>query len=259
MLFEGGANVVELLVNLRHIFLQLGDLFGRADAGDHILALGVNEIFAVKDLLARGRIAREGHARAAIVAHVAEHHRADVGSRPPIVRNAILPAIDDRPLVHPRAEHGPDGAPHLLVHVVREVFAGSVFDCFLEALNQLFQVVRGQVGVELRLLGVLELVHDLLERIDLSLGLRFQSQHHVAVHLDEAAVAIPTEALVAGFVNETLEGGFIQAKVEDRVHHARHADARAGPARNQERIFRIAELGAHRLFGLAQSLVDLRF
>ena len=38
---------------------------------------------------------------------------------------AVLPAIDDGPVVHPRAEHGADGAPHLLHRIVGEVLAGA--------------------------------------------------------------------------------------------------------------------------------------
>ncbi len=50
----------------------------RADAGDDVLALRVDEELAVELLLAGGRIARERDAGAGVVAEVAEHHRDDV-------------------------------------------------------------------------------------------------------------------------------------------------------------------------------------
>ncbi len=106
-------------------------------------------------------------------------------------------------------------------------------------------------------LGVLQLVHDVLERIDLGLRLRLEAEHDVAVHLHEAAVAIPGEAFVAGLLDEAAQGRFVEADVEHGVHHAGHADAGAGAARNQQRILGVAELGAHDLFGLFHRFVDL--
>ncbi len=101
VLFELVADIVELLVNGRHILLKLGDLLRRPDAGDHVLTLCVDQVFTVKCLFAGRRVAREGDARATVVAHVAEHHRADIGGGAPILRKAVLPAIDDGPVVHP--------------------------------------------------------------------------------------------------------------------------------------------------------------
>src|SRR5205807_5266455 len=69
------ADVVKLFVDLGHLLLEFGDLLGRADAGDDVFALGVNQVLAVEDLFARGRVAREGDAGARVVAHVAEDHR----------------------------------------------------------------------------------------------------------------------------------------------------------------------------------------
>jgi hypothetical protein len=58
----------------------------RADAGDDILALRVDQEFAVKALLAGGGIARERHARGRRIAHVAEHHRLHVDGGAPVRR-----------------------------------------------------------------------------------------------------------------------------------------------------------------------------
>ena len=62
---------------------------------------------------------------------------------------AVLPAVDDGPVVVPRAEHGADGAPHLLVGVVGEVLAGAFLDRLLEALDQFLEIVGVEFGVEL--------------------------------------------------------------------------------------------------------------
>src|SRR5262245_44282604 len=94
VLFERIANFIELLINVRHLALKFGDFLRCTDAGDHILALGVNEVLAVKGLLSGRRIARESNPRATVIPHVAEYHGADVGGRPPVVRKTVLPSVD---------------------------------------------------------------------------------------------------------------------------------------------------------------------
>ena len=65
----------ELLVDLGHTsFSQLGDGLGGAHAGDHVLALGVDQELAEELLLAGGGVAGEGNAGAGVIAHVAEDH-----------------------------------------------------------------------------------------------------------------------------------------------------------------------------------------
>ena len=100
----------------------------RADAGDHVLALRVDEILAV-ELVGAGRgIAGEGDAGGAVVAHVAEDHRLDVDRGAPIGRDVVQAAIGDGALVHPRAEDGADRAPELLLRVLREGLAELALD-----------------------------------------------------------------------------------------------------------------------------------
>ena len=142
MLFQRGADVLQLLVGLGHLLLQRRDGVGRAHAGDDILALRVDQVLAVEHLLARGGIARERDAGAAFVAGVAEDHRLHVDGGAPLVRDVVLLAIDDGALVVPRAEHGADRAAQLLVRVARELAAGAVADQLLEADDQFLAARR---------------------------------------------------------------------------------------------------------------------
>jgi hypothetical protein len=64
VLLELLADVEQLLVGLGQDLAQLFDLLRRADAGDDVLALRVNQKFAVEDLLAGGWVAREADTRA---------------------------------------------------------------------------------------------------------------------------------------------------------------------------------------------------
>ena len=108
------------LVGARLLARGLGDLLRRADAGDHVLALRVDQELAVELLLAGRWIAREGDAGRRRLAHVAEHHGLHVDRGAPALRDVVQAPIGDGALVHPGAEHGADCAPELLVRVLRE-------------------------------------------------------------------------------------------------------------------------------------------
>ncbi len=68
--------------------LRLRDRQRRADAGDDVFALRVRQVLAEEFLLAGRRIAREGDAGRAVIAHVPEDHRLHVDGGAPIVRDA---------------------------------------------------------------------------------------------------------------------------------------------------------------------------
>ena len=73
----------------------------RAHARNHVFALRVNEVFAVENLFAAGRIPRKRHPRRASVAHVSKHHRLNIDRSSPIVGDTVLSPINDRAIVHP--------------------------------------------------------------------------------------------------------------------------------------------------------------
>src|SRR5438105_3612486 len=59
------------------------------DAGDHVLALGVDQKLAVKALVAGRRIARERNAGCGGLAHVAENHGLDVDGGAPTLGDVV--------------------------------------------------------------------------------------------------------------------------------------------------------------------------
>ena len=89
---------------------------------------------------------------------------------------------------------------------------------------------------------VLEPLHRLFEGVVLVLVPLLHAHHHVAVHLDEAAVGVVGEPRVAGGLGQPLHGVVVEAEVEDRVHHARHAVAGPGPHAHEQGVLRVAEL-----------------
>jgi hypothetical protein len=63
----------------------------------------------------------------------------------------------------------------------------------------------------------------------------------VAEHREEAAVAVPGEAIVPGPLGQPLDRLVVQAEVQDRFHHARHGDPGAGADGDEERAVGVAE------------------
>ena len=107
-----------------------------ADAGDDVLALGVDEVLAHELLLAGGGVAGEGDAGARTHARVAERHLLDVDGGAPFVGDLVHLAVDVGARVIPGAEDGLDGADQLLFGVLRE-FGALLFKVDrLEPLNE---------------------------------------------------------------------------------------------------------------------------
>ena len=158
------------------------------------------------------------------------------------MRDLVLVAVHDRAVVVPAPEDGADRALELLHRVLGEGLAGPALHEVLVALDELLQVLLG----ELRVLGdadlALEAVHHLLKRLVVVLVLLLDAHHDVAVHLDEAAIAVPREAAVRRGLLQRLDGHVVEAEVEDRVHHARHRVAGAGAHRDEQRVAAVAEL-----------------
>ena len=78
MLFQPGADLVELAVHFRVLDLQLGNRHRGADTRDNVLALSVHQVLAEHFVRAVRGVAGERDARAAVLALVAENHRLDV-------------------------------------------------------------------------------------------------------------------------------------------------------------------------------------
>ena len=242
------ADALELAVDLGHVGLHLGDLGRGPDAGHDVLALGVGEVLAVERLLAGVRVAGERDAGAGVVTHVAEDHGHDVDRRAQVVGDVLVVPVVHRALAEPRREDRLDGEVELLVRVAREVASGVGPDDRLELVDELAQVVRGQLRVLLDAPGVLLRLERLVE------PLRLHLHDDPPEHLDEAPVGIPAEPLVAGQRDHPVERLLVQAEVEDRVHHPGHGELGARSDRHEERVRGVAEA----LAGQALDLADRR-
>ena len=139
---------------------HLGDLLRRAHAGDDVFALGVDEVFAVEDVLAGGGVAGEGDAGAGGFAGVAEDHGLDVDGGAPFGGDAVLAAVDLGAVVLPGVEDGVDRALELLHRILGEVLAGALLDELLELGDDPAEVGLLEAGVVVDLGLGLGLVED---------------------------------------------------------------------------------------------------
>ncbi len=242
---------LELRVRLGHLLGEVADLLRRPDPGHHVLALGVDEVLAVELLLAGVRVARERDAGPGVVTHVAEDHRDHVDGGPEVVGDLLAVAVVVGALAEPRSEDGLDGQVQLLVGVGGEVAARRVADDRLELGHELAKVGGRQVRVRRCAPRVLLGLDRVLEPLAVDI------EDDAAEHLDEAPVGVPGEALVARQRHEAGERLLVEAKVEDRVHHARHRELRAGANGDQERVLRVPEALAGLLLHVAHRGEDV--
>ncbi len=98
-----------------------------------------------------------------------------------------------------------------------------------------------EIGVELDALVLFLVVEDFLEMAVVHL------EHDAGIHLDEAAIGVVGEALIAGELGEAFDGCRVETEIEHGVHHARHRGARAGADGDEQRTLGIAEAGAGEL------------
>ncbi len=276
VVLQGFADIVQLLVNLRHggfqgrqvlVFLALGGLVqrvGSTDTGNHIFALGVDEPFTVELVVAVGRVAGERHTGSGGFTHVAEHHGLHVYSRAPIVRNMFNLTITDGALAVPALEHAADGAPELSLGIVREFYAQHFLDADFESLGKVFELLGGELGVALVAVGLLDLLHHAVQLLADALAVgRFNAfrlfHHNIGVHHNETAVCVIYKTRIAGLLDESGNGLGAKADIEDGIHHARHGRTGAGAATDKERVVFITEFLAHDLFRSFQCCSHIRF
>ncbi len=251
MLLETVGDLGKLVVNLRHILLEVADRGRSAHAGDNVLALRVDQIFAEQRLFTGGRIAGERNACAGAFAGVAEHHLLDVDGSAPVIRDFIHTAVNIGARVVPGTENSLDGFHELDLRIAREVLALFLAVERLEAADKLLHVLGGQLDILLDALLLLDLVDDLLK-------LRLRQLHDdVGEHLDEAAVGVVSETRVVGKFGKALDNGVVKAQIEDGVHHAGHGSARARTHGDEQRVGRIGKLLAADFLHLGKAVINL--
>ena len=172
----------ELGVRARQAHRHLIDVKRRADPGDDVLALRVEQELAVEALVARRRIPGERDAGAGRVAAVAEDHRLHGDRRAEALADRVHASVVDGFLEQPRLPHGLDRAPQLRRGIGREVDAECRANEMLVFVDQRAERRLRQLGV-----GADALVQPFGGEQVFEIGAR-HTEHDVAVHLQKAAV-----------------------------------------------------------------------
>ena len=244
MCLELCAHLVKLAENIRHRLFHRQIITAairtgrhrqwqrRANTRDDIFALGVDQILAIEGVFASRRVSGEGNTGGAVIPHIAEHHGLDIHRRAPACRNAVEPAIGGRARIHPAVEHGTDGAPQLVMRVLREWPAGLFLDNRHVGGDKRFQIVACQTSVIKDATAKLQLLEFVLEQPVINL------HHDIGIHLDEAAIAVIGKALVIGAPGQPRNRVVIQPEIEHRIHHPRHRGARTGAHQDKKRVWR---------------------
>ena len=229
----------------------MADLLGCSDPGDDILALGVGQVFAVEELLPGVRVAGERDAGPRIGSHVAEDHGHDVHRGAQVMGDLLVLAVVAGALAEPAGEDGLDRQVELVVGIGRERAAGVLTDDRLVRLGDLAQGRRVEIRVLGGPTGVLGRVEGMIE------ALAVHAHHDPPEHLDEPAIGVPAEALVAGQGDQAVEGLLVEPEVEDRVHHPGHRELGARADAHEERVGDVAEALGRLALDFADGLQDV--
>ncbi len=134
-----------------------------------------------------------------------------------------------------------DRQVQLLRRILRELVPGLLTNDRLVDVDETTKCFDRQLDVGLDAGTLLHLLERVLEVV------AGQAEDGLAEHLDQPPVGVPREVVVVGLGGEAGHARVIETDVQDRLHHAGHREARAGPHRHQQRVLGVAELAAHRV------------
>ncbi len=211
-------------------------MHGRTNSGNHVFALSVDQVVAVKNFLAGAWVAREANARSGVLASVPEDHLHDVDGGAKQPGDFFHAPIGHSLLRHPRAEHRSDGSPQLFHGVVRKILPGLLLEKRLVFRNEFFPSAgwNGSVFLDAQLL-----FHRAQPMLKIFLG---HFHHNRRIHLHKAAVCVIRKPFILRDGRKPCNGAVGQAQVKNGFHHAGHRTRRTRAHTNEKRILRITQL-----------------
>ena len=261
VLLQGGPNLAELFVSGGVDLVELGELHGRTDSGDHVLSLGVDQVVSVEEVLSGVGVSGEADTGSALLAHVTEDHLLNVNGGAHDAFDVLDPSVGDGLIGHPGAEDGVHGAPELDHRILGEVGADGLLVDLLVLGDQKREFLLVNVGVvDLRAdrhaealpgVGLLDLVKGFVKIFS------GDSHSRGAVHGDETTVGVHGKAPVSGLFGKTLHGAVVQTEVQNGFHHAGHGDGSPGTHGDEQRIRGIAETFTYGLLQFGYILGNL--
>src|SRR6185437_14503368 len=182
VLLQARGDVTKLVVNFGHLLVQFADVDGRANTRHHVFTLRVHQELAIKFLDSGCRVASEADARSTGLSKIAEHHSLHVHRSAKLVRDVVDAAIDLGAIVIPGAENRVAGHGKLFQRLLWEVACGVFLYHLLVLRNHFLQVFRCELRILLYSALLFLAVKYFLKSIFGDI------EHHVAEHLDQAAI-----------------------------------------------------------------------
>src|SRR5258705_9085013 len=174
----------------------------RANTGNHVFTLRVQQVFAVELFLTGGRISSKRDAGATAGAHITEHHRLNIYGGTERVRNSVDASIVDRSPTHPGIKDRCNCDSQLFVRILRNCLLLSQDDLFLRC-DDLAQIVRFEISITTTLsLGFEAIEHS----FKLCMG---HSHNNLTKQRSKTAVSIKGESEVASLLIQSLHCFFI--------------------------------------------------
>ena len=164
MCFQFHGNFHELLVALRQILLQLCDRLWCTDTCHNVLALCIDQVFAINTLCAGRRVSCEGYACTACLTHVTEYHCLHVNGCSPVARNIIHSSVNDSTLIIPGTEYGFDSFHQLYLRILWKILSHLVLvDCF-KTCDHFLQIFCSQFHIKFDLFCCFDLIQNTLKQ-----------------------------------------------------------------------------------------------
>ena len=192
LLASGFEFIINGMESLVFVIAKGFDREGVTDAGDDVFALGLEQNGTIEDIVldAGDLVAGEVNARCRTRRAVTKDHFLNVDGGAEVVRNTFELAGEDGALVVPRTENGFCGGHNLFLRILRELVAILDIDGFV-ALDELGELIGGQVEVGLGAFLFLEVAEGLFERIFAVFV--FDLLNDITVHLEQTTIRISPE------------------------------------------------------------------
>ncbi|EXI69779.1 MAG: hypothetical protein AW08_00272 [Candidatus Accumulibacter adjunctus] len=200
----------------------------RVPARDDVLTLGVEQEIQVQFAGPGRRVAGKGDTGAGHPPGVAENHPLHRHRGARRIVDVVRPAVADGFLGLPRTNHRHGCLFELQHRVLWKRRAGE----FLEEC----EIVAGQRGetakVDLARAAGPAGAHAFLDTTGEGAGRALV--HDFCEALDQASVAVPGQARIAGAADDRVDRQIVDPDVEQRFHHSRHRYRRPAPHRNEQ-------------------------
>ena len=117
-----------------------------------------------------------------------------------------------------------------------EILPGMLFVDRLVGLTEFLETLCRNFGVVLHFVFRLDLVKRDFELVV------FDAHHHIAEHVDQAAVGVVSETIVVGRFGQTFGGHVVESKIQNGIHHPGHGDGSTGADGYQKWIVGVTKL-----------------